>query len=128
MCKVALHAFTPRGVLQGALRPSPLASVCESAEAVAEDDDQADTVSEGGRRGGRRGSATGTETGSSPSLGVTFDSAATLADEEHNSRPKFKPQVRSAPLFLLTGLRRALLTVVVVPPPCCRLPAPGGRA
>ncbi|XP_034241804.1 glycine receptor subunit alpha-1-like isoform X2 [Thrips palmi] len=79
----------------GALRPSPLASVCESAESVAgDDDDQADTVSEGGRPGrpsARRGSV-GTPR-SSPSPGVTFDSAATLAAEEHDSRPKFKPQV-----------------------------------
>nr|WOK84219.1 gamma-aminobutyric acid receptor subunit beta-1 protein [Thrips tabaci] len=79
----------------GALRPSPLAAVCESAESAAEhdDDDQADTVSEGGRAA-RRGSSAGASAsaGSTPSLGVTFDSAVALAAEEH-SRPKFKPQV-----------------------------------
>lgn len=85
----------------GALRPSPLASVCESAEtlSVDEDDDEAaDTVSEGGRPAGRGG-------------GVTFDRAATLAAEEHDKRPRLQPQVagtrrQSLSASLASGLAR----------------------
>ncbi|KAK3930505.1 pH-sensitive chloride channel 2 [Frankliniella fusca] len=84
----------------GALRPSPLASVCESAETLAADeaDDDVDTVSEGGRPAlnGRGG-------------GVTFDSAATLAAEEHDKRPgrgRLGPQV--------AGTRRQSLSASLV--------------
>lgn len=81
-----------------AMRLSTLASVCERAEAAAadvdDDEDAASTVSEGGRpaapaaRVRRSGSTAGCA-----SVGVTFDSAATMAAEEHESRPKLRPEV-----------------------------------
>lgn len=82
----------------GATRHPTLASVCESAETIMTDDEKADTVSEGG------------------SARVTFDSAATLAAEEHEQKPRFRPQVagtrrQSLSASLAMGLRERMVGV-----------------
>lgn len=57
-------------------------------EQAADDDVESDSVSEGGSQAGSQADSQG------GGRGVTFDSAATLAAEEQEQRPRLPPQVR----------------------------------